>query len=221
MEGRISDWIDIVFEKVLKKNGILKNSDVEELSDGFENLYKEVEKDKELELELDVAEGFSDEDDGGEEFEKEHFKKEEEIDKLDKKNASDDMALNIIDSESERNIPNRNEKYEVADDEFVTLMVNNLPVTARKNIDSKTTLCQYCQQNKLPQPQYTVTLWNPEEDEWRLFRARFTLNGKHVVGSGSTPKKAEHAAARKYLHNNFMSREISLQAEIFFFLFRH
>ena len=186
---------------------ILKNSDVEELVDGFENLYKEVEKEKELEL-----------DDGGEEFEKEHFKKEEEIDKLDKKNVSDD-----IDSESERNIPNRNEKYEVADedDEFVTLMVNNLPVTARKNITSKTTICLYCQQNKLPQPEYTLTLWNPEEDEWRLFRARFTLNGKHVVGSGSTPKKAEHAAARKYLHNNFMSREISLQAEIFFFLFRH
>ena len=173
MEGRIADWIDIVFEKVLKKNGILKNSDLEELSDGFENLYKTVEKDKELER--DVAEGFeklyktvekdkelelegfSDEDDGGEEFEKEHFKKEEEINKLDKKNASDDMALNIIDSESERNIPNRNEKYEVADDEFVTLMVNNLPVTARKNITSKTTLCLYCQQNKLPQPQYTVT----------------------------------------------------------------
>ena len=66
----------------------------------------------------------------------------------------------------------------------------------------------------MPQPQYTVTLWNPEEDEWRLFRARFTLNGKHVVGSGSTPKKAEHAAARKYLNNNFMSGEISLQAEI-------
>ena len=107
------------------------------------------------------------------------------------------------------------------DDEFVTLMVNNLPVTARKNIKAKTTLCLYCQQNNLPQPEYTVTLWNPEEDEWRLFRARFTLNGKHVVGSGSTPKKAEHAAARKYLHNNFMSREISLQAEIFFFLFRH
>ena len=177
MEGRISDWIDIVFDKVLKKNGILKNSDVEELSDGFENLYKEVEKDKELELELDVAEGFSDEDDGGEEFEKEHFKKEEEIDKLDKKNASDDMALNIIDSESERNIPNRNEKYEVADDEFVTLMVNNLPVTARKNIDSKTTLRHYCQQNRLPQPQYAVTLWNPHEDEWRLFS---TVNESRV-----------------------------------------
>ena len=118
MEGRISDWIDIVFDKVLKKNGILKNSDVEELVDGFENLYKEVEKEKELEL-----------DDGGEEFEKEHFKQEVVIDKLDKKNVSDD-----IDSESERNIPNRNEKYEVADedDEFVTLMVNNLPVTARR-----------------------------------------------------------------------------------------
>ena len=100
------------------------------------------------------------------------------------------------------------------DDEFVTLMVNNLPVTARKNIKAKTTLCLYCQQNNLPQPEYTLTLWNPEEDEWRLFRARFTLNGKHVVGSGRTPKKAEHAAARKYLHNNFMSGEISPQAEI-------
>ena len=70
-----------------------------EVDDGGEDVPEdvEVEKDKELELELDVAEGFSDEDDGGEEFEKEHFKKEEEIDKLDKKNASDDKALNIID----------------------------------------------------------------------------------------------------------------------------
>ena len=100
------------------------------------------------------------------------------------------------------------------DDEFVTLMVNNLPVPARKNIKSKTTLCLYCQQNNLPQPEYTLTLWNPEEDEWRLFRARFTLNGKHVVGSGRTPKKAEMAAARKYLHNNFISGENSPQAEI-------
>ena len=54
MEGRIADWIDIVFEEVLKKNGIFKNSDLEELCDGFENLYKTVEK----ELERDVAEGF-------------------------------------------------------------------------------------------------------------------------------------------------------------------
>ena len=64
MEGRISDWIDIVFEKVLKKNGILKNSDLEELSDGFENLYKEVEKEKELEL-----------DDGGKNLKKSTLKR--------------------------------------------------------------------------------------------------------------------------------------------------
>ena len=100
------------------------------------------------------------------------------------------------------------------DDEFITLLVNNLPVTGRKNIKAKTMLCQYCQQNNLPQPEYTLTLINPDEDEWRLFRARFTLNGKHVVGSGRTHKKAEMAAARKYLQNNFLSGESSPQAEI-------
>ena len=302
MKGKFAELIlwkaDIDFEEVLKQNGIFENSDLEEPCDRFENLYKTVEKDKELErdvadgfeklyktvekdqelelyaamtvkyinsmilnlndiilknsdvgelveelveelvdktvekgkeLERDVAEGFEklyktvekDEelelDDGGEAFEKEHFvsekKQEVVIDKLDKKTVSED-----IDSESEMNIPKRNEKCEVADDEYVTLIVNDLPVTARKDIDSKTTLCHYCQQNRLPQPQYAVTLWNPYEDEWRLFKARFTLNGKRVVGSGSTIKKAEHAAARKYLNNNFMSREISLQAEIFFFI---
>merc|ERR1711867_187257 len=39
-------------------------------------------------------------------------------------------------------------------------------------------------------------------------------NGKRVVGSGSTMKKAEQAAARRYLNNNFVSGEIPLQAEI-------
>ena len=54
MEDRIADWIDQVFEEVLKQNGIFTNSDLEELCDDFENLYKTVEK----ELERDVAEGF-------------------------------------------------------------------------------------------------------------------------------------------------------------------
>ena len=51
MEDRIAYWIDQVFEAVLKQNGIFTNSDLEELCDDFENLYKE-------ELERDVAEGF-------------------------------------------------------------------------------------------------------------------------------------------------------------------
>ena len=50
MEDRIADWIDQVFEEVLKQNGIFTNSDLEELCDDFENLYKTVEKDEELEL---------------------------------------------------------------------------------------------------------------------------------------------------------------------------
>ena len=60
MKGKFAELIlwkaDIVFEEVLKQNGIFKNSDLEELCDRFENLYKTVEKDKELER--DVADGF-------------------------------------------------------------------------------------------------------------------------------------------------------------------
>ena len=272
-------------EEVLKRNGIVKNSDLQEpcdrfenlsktvgndedVADGFEQLFESVEKDRALELyaamptvkyinsiilnlndiilknsdvaeiveklvdelvdntveegkesDRDVAEGFEklyetsekdeevDLDDGAEAFEKEHFvsenKQEEVIDKVDKKNLSED-----IDSESEMNRPKRNEKCEVAEDPYVTLVVNDLTVTARKDIDSKTTLTLYCQQNRLPFPEYVVSKY------LSLFRARFVLNGKHVVGSGSTMKKAEQAAARKYLHNNFVSEESPLQAEI-------
>ena len=289
MKGKFAELIlwkaDIDSEEVLKQNGIVKNSDLEEpcdrfenlyktveededVADGFEKLFKTIEKDQELELyaamptvkyinsmilnlndiilknsdvgeivkelvdelvdktveegkesDRDVAEGFEklyetsekdeevDLDDGAEAFEKEHFvsenKQEEVIDKLDKKNLSED-----IDSESEMNRPKRNEKCEVAEDPYVTLVVNDLTVTARKDIDSKTTLCLYCQQNRLDQPEYVVSKY------LSLFRARFVLNGKHVVGSGSTMKKAEQAAARKYLNNNFVSGEIPLQAEI-------
>ena len=52
MEDRIADWIDQVFEAVLKQNGIFTNSDLEELCDDFKNLYKT------FALECDVAEGF-------------------------------------------------------------------------------------------------------------------------------------------------------------------
>ena len=297
MKGKFAELIlwkaDIDSEEVLKQNGIVKNSDLQEpcdrfenlyktvgkdedVADGFEQLFKTVEKDQEFELyaamptvkyinsiilnlndiilknsdvaeiveklveelvdktveegkesDRDVAEGFEklyetieidevvdyldlsveaiefDLDDGAKASEKEHFVSEEVVDKLDKKNIRED-----IDSESEMNRPKRNEECEAAADPYVTLVVNDLTVTARKDIDSKTTLCLYCQQNRLPFPEYVVSKY------LSLFRARFVLNGKHVVGSGSTMKKAEQAAARKYLNNNFVSEESPLQAEI-------
>ena len=100
------------------------------------------------------------------------------------------------------------------DDEYITLIANNLPVTVKKNVKAKTMLTIYCQQNKLPYPDYKISLVNPEEKEWRLFKARFNLSGRNVVGSGKTIKEAEMAAARKYLSNNFLSGEKSPQAEI-------
>ena len=180
-----------------------KESD-RDVAEGFEKLYETVEKDEEVDyLDLRVEAIEFDLDDGAEASEKEHFVSEEVVDKLDKKNIRED-----IDSESEMNRPKRNEECEAAADPYVTLVVNDLTVTARKDIDSKTTLTLYCQQNRLPFPEYVVSKY------LSLFRARFVLNGKHVVGSGSTMKKAEQAAARKYLHNNFVSEESPLQAEI-------
>ena len=52
MEDRIAYWIDQVFEAVLKQNGIFPNSDLEELCDDFQNLYKT------FAFECDVAEDF-------------------------------------------------------------------------------------------------------------------------------------------------------------------
>ena len=104
----------------------------------------------------------------------------------------------------------------VPDDGLISYLVNNLPLTVREDQDAKTMLSIYCQQNNLSFPEYKVTLVNPNSEELRMFKARINLNGRWVVGNGKTPKKAEMAAARKYLNNNFifMSGENSLQAEI-------
>ena len=100
------------------------------------------------------------------------------------------------------------------EDVYITLFVNNVPVTVRKDAKAKTMLTIYCQQNGLPYPDYKISLVNPEEKERILFKARFKLNEREVVGSGKTIKEAEMAAARKYLSNDFMSGENSPQAEI-------
>ena len=36
-----TDFVDIEFDEVLKKNGVLKGSDIDDLSDAFETLYDE------------------------------------------------------------------------------------------------------------------------------------------------------------------------------------
>ena len=99
-------------------------------------------------------------------------------------------------------------------DEDETLIVNSLPVTFKKGIHAKTIISIYCQQNKLVCPVYSNTLVNPNDPEWKNFYSRFDFNSKRVIGSGKSPQKAEKAAARKYLNNNFMSGENSPQTEI-------
>ena len=87
--------------------------------------------------------------------------------------------------------------------------------TVKSGQHTKTILCIFCQQNQLNFPQYILTEENKDvpEIEWRLFRARFKLDGRSVVGSGRTKKEAETAAARKFLNNNFLTGLSSSQAE--------
>ena len=92
-------------------------------------------------------------------------------------------------------------------------MINSLPVTVKMGLHAKTILSQYCHQNKLVYPTFSDALSNPDATgmykEWRLFKARFELGGKKVVGSGLTKKDAEKAAARKFINNYFMTGENS------------
>ena len=97
---------------------------------------------------------------------------------------------------------------EEADNDIITLMINSLPVTVKMGLHAKTILSQYCHQNKLVYPTFSDALSNRDATgmykEWRLFKARFELGVKKVVGSGLTKKDAEKAAARKFINNYFM-----------------
>ena len=86
------------------------------------------------------------------------------------------------------------------EDDMISLLVNNLPVTVKRGLHAKTILAQYCHQNKLVYPTFIDALSNPTASgryqEWRLFKSRFELGGKKVVGSGLSLKDAGQAAAR-------------------------
>eukprot|EP00092_Neocalanus_flemingeri_P109337 GFUD01140532.1.p1 GENE.GFUD01140532.1~~GFUD01140532.1.p1 ORF type:complete len:176 (+),score=44.88 GFUD01140532.1:116-643(+) len=100
------------------------------------------------------------------------------------------------------------------EDSMVTLIVNGRTVTVKKGLPAKTILGIFCQQNKLQYPVYKVTVVNESEPELKLFRAKFHLDGQNVVGIGQDVKKAEMAAARKFINDNFISGENSTQAEV-------
>ena len=79
------------------------------------------------------------------------------------------------------------------DEDTISYLVNNLTVIVKK--DAKTILSIYYQQNNLEYSGYKVTLVQPEDQEWRMFKAGFKLNRRCVIGSGQSPKQAELAAA--------------------------
>ena len=47
------------------------------------------------------------------------------------------------------------------DEDTISYLVNNLPVIVKKELDDKTILSIYCQQNNLVYPKYKVTLIHP------------------------------------------------------------
>ena len=69
-------------------------------------------------------------------------------------------GLLMVDKKGGRKVATLMKEYDDAmprpDDEYITLFVNNLPVTVKKNIKAKTMLTIYCQQNKLQYPDYKI-----------------------------------------------------------------
>ena len=103
------------------------------------------------------------------------------------------------------------------DDEYdkISYVVNNMAVTVKRGLHAKTILAQLCHKHKLVYPTFQDSLSNPDATgEWRLFKSRFELAGKKVVGSGISRKDAEQAAARNYINNVFLPMVNSPQAEI-------
>ena len=91
----------------------------------------------------------------------------------------------------------------------------------KKGLNPKTVLAIYCQQNNLDFPVYSVGEENENDPEWRIFKARFELGGKSVMGSARTKKAAETNAARKFLNNlcNQVHKQLSIRGSHVSFFF--
>ena len=93
------------------------------------------------------------------------------------------------------------ERYVEEENELVTLFINNRELDVKKKINSKEVLNCYVQKFHLDKPVYEVRVVNENSPQYRIFIAHLRVDEKIVSGSGDSKRKAEFAAAWKFINN--------------------
>ena len=93
------------------------------------------------------------------------------------------------------------ERDEEEDDEVRTLWINGRELDVKKKLNSKEVLNCYVQKYHLDKPAYQVIVVNEDSTPNRIFAANLRVDGKEVSASGESKRKAEFAAAWKFLDN--------------------
>ena len=70
---------------------------------------------------------------------------------------------------------------------------------------SKTNLVIYADKNSLEKPQFKLSVTNEGNPDFVTYYAVLELEGKKSRGSGRTKRRAEAAACRKYLSNDYLT----------------
>ena len=96
------------------------------------------------------------------------------------------------------------------DDGMEVMVINGRTLSVQENLSSKSKLNIYSQNYKLGKPEYKIRVVDENDTVLRKFISTVDLEGKTSLGSGTSKKRAEVAASRRYCNNIFLGGGNSL-----------
>ena len=96
------------------------------------------------------------------------------------------------------------------DDGMEVMVINGRTLSVKENLSSKSKLNIYSQNYKLGKPEYKIRVVDENDTVLRKFISTVDLEGKTSLGSGTSKKRAEVAASRRYCNNIFLGGGNSL-----------
>ena len=96
------------------------------------------------------------------------------------------------------------------DDGLEVLVINGRTLSVKENLSSKSKLNIYSQKFQLGKPEYRIRVVDENHTVLRKFISTVELEGKSSHGTGTSKKRAEVAASRKYCNNIFLGGGRSL-----------
>ena len=96
------------------------------------------------------------------------------------------------------------------DDGMEVMVINGRTLSVKANLSSKSKLNIYSQNYKLGKPEYKIRVLDENHTVLRKFISTVDLEGKTSLGTGTSKKRAEVAASRKYCNNIFLGGGKSL-----------